>query len=38
MSYQEHNGVQQATLNLFARISTLTGRVVQTFEQGLRHD
>jgi Tol biopolymer transport system component len=32
MSYQSRDGVQIATLNLFARVSTLSGRVVQTFE------
>ncbi len=38
MSYQSHQGVQSATLNLFARVSTLTGRVVQTFEDTIRSD
>jgi GWxTD domain-containing protein len=32
MSYRNQDGVQSATMNLFARVSTLTGRVVQTFE------
>ena len=38
MSYQDRGGVQTATLNLFARVSTLTGRVVQTFEDTIRSD
>jgi GWxTD domain-containing protein len=32
MGYKETNGVQVAHLNLFGRVSTLTGRVVQIFE------
>jgi hypothetical protein len=38
MSYQAQNGVRTATLNLFARVTTLTGRVVQTFEDTIRAD
>ena len=38
MSFQEKDGVQSASLNLFARITGLTGRVVQTFEDVIRHD
>jgi GWxTD domain-containing protein len=38
MSFQEKDGVQSASLNLFARITSLTGRVVQTFEDVIRHD
>jgi GWxTD domain-containing protein len=32
LSFQEKDGVQTAALNLFARISSPSGRVVQTFE------
>ncbi len=38
LSFQEKNGVQSAVLNLFARISTLGGRVVQTFEDVVNRD
>src|SRR3984885_10717279 len=38
MSFQEKQGVDSATVNLFARISTLSGRVIQTFEDALRAD
>ena len=37
MSFQEKDGVQSATMNLFARITGLTGRVVQTFEDVINH-
>jgi GWxTD domain-containing protein len=32
MSFQEKDGVDTSTINLFARVSTLSGRIVQTFE------
>lgn len=35
LMFIEKSGVDTATLNLFARITTLTGRVVQTFEDTL---
>jgi len=38
LSFQEKNGVQSATLNIFARISTLTGRIVQTIEDTVNRD
>ncbi len=38
MSFVEKNGVQSATLDLFGRVSTLTGRIVQTFEDTIRND
>lgn len=38
MSFQDKNGVQSATMNLFARITTLSGRIVQTFEDTVHHD
>ena len=38
MTFKNHDGVQSGTLNLFGRISTLTGRVVQTFEDTIQRD
>ncbi len=38
MTFKNHDGVNSATMNLFARISTLTGRVVQTFEDVIQRD
>ena len=38
MSFQEKDGVDTATVNLFARVTSLSGRVVQTFEDTLRTD
>jgi GWxTD domain-containing protein len=35
LSFTEKNGVDTATLNLFMRITTLTGRIVNTFEDTL---
>jgi GWxTD domain-containing protein len=38
MTFQGHDGVHVATLDLFGRLSTLTGRVVQTFEDTVKTD
>jgi hypothetical protein len=38
MTYQSRDGVHRASVDLFARVSTLTGRVVQTFEQEIQSD
>jgi len=38
LSFQEKDGVHTATINLFAQITTLTGRPVQTFEDVIRRD
>jgi GWxTD domain-containing protein len=38
LSFQEKNEVDSATVNLFARITTLSGRKVQTFEDTVHHD
>ena len=38
MTYQSRDGIHRASVNLFARVSTLTGRVVQTFEQEIQSD
>lgn len=37
LMFVEKNGVDSATLNLFARVSTLSERTVQTFEDTLSH-
>ncbi|HXA75633.1 MAG TPA: GWxTD domain-containing protein [Candidatus Acidoferrales bacterium] len=38
LSFQEKDGVDSASMNIFARITTLSGRIVQTFEDTLRAD
>jgi GWxTD domain-containing protein len=38
LTFQEKNGVDSATVNLFGRITTLSGRVVQTFEDTVHRD
>jgi hypothetical protein len=38
MSFQEKDGVDSSTVNLFARVTSLSGRIVQTFEDTLRTD
>jgi GWxTD domain-containing protein len=38
LSYDMKEGVHSATLNVFGRISSLTGRVVQTFEDPVSRD
>jgi GWxTD domain-containing protein len=38
LSFQEKDGVDTATMDLFARITSLSGRVVQTFEDTLAAD
>jgi len=38
LSFQSKDGVHSATLNLFARVSSLSGRTVQTFEDTIRKD
>src|SRR5438876_7022392 len=38
LSFQSKDGVHTATLNVFGRVSTLTGRVVQTFEDAVSRD
>jgi GWxTD domain-containing protein len=38
MSFEEKDGVHLGTLNLYARISTIGGRVVQTFEDTIHDD
>ncbi len=38
LHFQEKQGVDSATVNLFARISTLSGRIVQTFEDTVKRD
>jgi hypothetical protein len=38
LTFQSKDGVHSATLNIFGRVSTLTGRVVQTFEDPVSKD
>jgi len=38
LSFQSRAGVHAATLNLYARITTLSGRIVQTFEDVIQRD
>jgi GWxTD domain-containing protein len=38
LSFQQKDGVASATVNLFARITSLSGRPVQTFEDTLHDD
>jgi GWxTD domain-containing protein len=38
MTFVERNGVDSAKMSVFGRITTLTGRVVQTFEDPIQED
>jgi GWxTD domain-containing protein len=38
LSFETKDGIHSATLNVFGRVSTLTGRVVQTFEDPVSKD
>lgn len=38
MSYRDYKGVQSANLNLYARITSPSGNVVQTFEESIARD
>src|SRR5229473_397724 len=38
LSFQAKDGIHSATINVFGRVSTLTGRVVQTFEDSMSRD
>src|SRR6204780_1330709 len=38
LSFTEKNGVQSASVNLFGRITSLSGRIVNTFEDTVRRD
>jgi GWxTD domain-containing protein len=38
LSFQEKDGVDSASMDLFVRVTTLGGRIVQTFEDTLRSD
>src|SRR6266403_343306 len=38
LSFQSKDGIHSAVLNIFGRVSTLTGRVVQTFEDSMSRD
>jgi GWxTD domain-containing protein len=38
MTFRDRSGVQSASLNLFGRISSMTGRIIQTFEDVIQRD
>jgi GWxTD domain-containing protein len=38
LNFQSKDGIHSATMNVFMRVSTLTGRVVQTFEDPISKD
>ena len=38
LSFKSKDGIHSATINIFGRVSTLTGRVVQTFEEAVSRD
>lgn len=38
LSFQQKDGVDSASMDLFARVTSLSGRIVQTFEDTLRAD
>lgn len=38
LSFQQKDGVDSATMDIFARITSLSGRVIQTFEDTVRAD
>lgn len=38
LSFKDKDGVQSASVNIFGRVSSLTGRVVQTFEDSVTKD
>jgi GWxTD domain-containing protein len=38
LSFQAKDGIHSATMNIFGRVTTLTGRVVQTFEDPVSRD
>src|SRR5216684_712817 len=38
LSFQAKDGIHSAVLNIFGRVTTLTGRVVQTFEDSVSRD
>jgi GWxTD domain-containing protein len=38
LSFQSKDGIHSATMNIFGRVSTLTGRIVQTFEDPVSKD
>src|SRR4029077_16727386 len=38
LSFSSKEGIHSATINIFGRVSSLTGRVVQTFEDSVSRD
>src|SRR5271163_920317 len=38
LSFKSKDGIYSATINIFGRVTTLTGRIVQTFEESVSRD
>jgi GWxTD domain-containing protein len=38
LSFKSKDGIHSATINIFGRVTTLTGRIVQTFEEAVSRD
>ena len=38
VTFQNKDGVERGTVNIFGRVTTLTGRIVQTFEDTVQVD
>jgi GWxTD domain-containing protein len=38
LSFKEKDGVESASVNLFGRVTSISGRIVQTFEDNVRRD
>src|ERR1700723_1263793 len=38
LSFTQKNGVESANVNLFGRVTSISGRIVQTFEDNVRRD
>jgi GWxTD domain-containing protein len=38
LSFKEKDGIESASVNLFGRVTSISGRVVQTFEDNVRRD
>jgi GWxTD domain-containing protein len=38
LSFRTRDGIHSATINIFGRVTTLTGRIVQTFEESVSRD
>jgi GWxTD domain-containing protein len=38
LSFKEKDGIESASVNLFGRVTSISGRIVQTFEDNVRRD